>query len=169
MSNTPLNILSGQLKKLSGLIEDINESSNTLMTANSESKEENETLDGLLENMRVSVDSLMQAQETQTTLYGRLNELNKFSKLLHQENLTLKQEKEELQSLSSKQQQLINSLQTELTQLPLPQTPLMTTHDDQELLILLENKNDLIQQQATIEERDTTIESLRVLIDELDR
>ena len=115
----------------------------------------------------------MEAQKevivTQTTLNGRLREVRESSDLLEQENLTLKQEKSALQSLNSKQQQLIDLLQTELTQLPLPQAPSMTTHDEQELLDLLESSENLIQQQkTTIEKRDTTVAELRALINNLD-
>ena len=174
MSDTPLNILSGQLNELSGLIIDINKSSNALMTTHSESKEGEKMLSGQLKKIKQSANLLREAHttlnETQTTLNGRLDEVNASSKLLEQDNLTLKQEKKESQSLINKQKQLINSLKTELMQFPLPQAPLMTTHDEQELISLLSSKDSLIQQQQTIiEDQNTTIASLKALIVELDR
>lgn len=79
MSETPLNILSGQLNELSGRLIDIDRFTNTLRAVDSESKEANEILNGLLEKMRVSVNLLREAQKdvivTQTTLNGRLREV----------------------------------------------------------------------------------------------
>ena len=122
--------------------------------------EQNKELMTVNDGLNQSIASLNQ---TQKTLSGRLRELHESSKSLTEANT-------KQQTLLTKKDKLIASLQDTLEQQPQSAlAPSMTAHDEQELLDLLKNKNNLIrQQQAIIEERDTTIESLRALINELD-
>ena len=122
---------------------------------------ENKTLKAQLQQAQKSAESLKQ---TQDTLSGQLNELDKSSRSLAEANI-------KQQRLLTKKDELIASLQNTLKQRPQSApAPSMTTHDEQELLDLLSSKNDLIQQQqAMVEDQNTTIASLKALIDELDR
>lgn len=127
--------------------------------------EANEILNGQLQKVKNSTESL---EKTQRSLIGRLDALNELSKSLGQENLTIKKENKKLIDTNDKQATLIESLEKELTDQP-PPAPLMTTQAEQELLELLNKKDSLInKQKGMIDGLSTTVETLSLQISELD-